>query len=70
MLQPATRTPNFSIAESGPTGFIQPAIPYAFAFAKGSDELVSAVNAALDEMLADGTVADIFAAWGVSYVAP
>jgi hypothetical protein len=36
MLQPTTHTPNVSIAESGPTGFIQQTIPYAFAFALGS----------------------------------
>lgn len=44
--------------------------PYAFAFAKGSDELVTAVDAALNAMLADGTIAEIFAQWGASYVAP
>jgi hypothetical protein len=36
MLQTATRSPNVSIAESGPTGFIQPTLPYAFAFALGA----------------------------------
>jgi hypothetical protein len=36
MLQPATRTPDVAIAESGPTGFIQPTMPYAFAFALGN----------------------------------
>ena len=64
-----------AVAMAGPLGLVtleeaMTTEPYAFAFAKGSDELVAAVNAALDEMLADGTVADIFAAWGVSYVAP
>ena len=64
-----------AVAMAGPLGLVtleeaMTTEPYAFAFAKGSDELVSAVNAALDKMLADGTVADIFAAWGVSYVAP
>ena len=44
--------------------------PYAFAFAKGSDELVTAVDEALNAMLADGTIAEIFAKWGASYVAP
>jgi hypothetical protein len=36
MLQPVTRTPNVSIAGSGPTGFIQQTMPYAFAFALGN----------------------------------
>jgi hypothetical protein len=36
MLQPATRTPSISFAESGPTGFIQQAIPYVYAFALGN----------------------------------
>jgi hypothetical protein len=33
MLQPTTYTSNVSIAESGPIGFIQQAIPYVYAFA-------------------------------------
>ncbi len=44
--------------------------PYAFAFVKGSDELIAAVDTALNAMLADGSIADIFAKWGASYVAP
>ncbi len=36
MVQPATPAPNVAIVGSGPTGFIQPAIPYAFAFALGN----------------------------------
>jgi hypothetical protein len=36
MHQPAARTTNVAIAESGPTGFIQQTIPYAFAFALGN----------------------------------
>jgi hypothetical protein len=36
MLQPATQTSNVSCAESGPTGFIQQSIPYAYAFALGN----------------------------------
>jgi hypothetical protein len=36
MLQPATRAPNVSFAESGPTGFIQQTIPYVYAFALGT----------------------------------
>ena len=43
--------------------------PYAFAFKKGS-ELVDEFNAALDELLADGTVAAIFEEWDTVYVAP
>ena len=35
MLQPATHVPNVALAESGPTGFIQPTVPYVFAFALG-----------------------------------
>ena len=44
--------------------------PYAFAFAKGSDELVQAFDGALGELLQDGTVAAIFEKYGVPYVAP
>jgi hypothetical protein len=36
MLQPARHTPNVSFADSGPTGFIQQTIPYAYAFALGT----------------------------------
>src|SRR5215217_2987557 len=36
MLQPAMHTNSISIVESGPTGFIQQNIPYAFAFALGN----------------------------------
>ena len=44
--------------------------PYAFAFKKGSTSLVEAFNAALDELLADGSVAAIFESWETVYVAP
>ncbi len=44
--------------------------PYAFAFMKGSDELVAAFNAAIDKLIADGTIPAIFAKYGVTYVAP
>ncbi len=44
--------------------------PYAFAFAKGSDTLVAAVNEALAELMADGTVQAIFDKWEVLYVGP
>ena len=41
--------------------------PYAFAFKKGSDTLVQAVNQALAELKADGTVQKIFEKYGVAY---
>ncbi len=44
--------------------------PYAFAFAKGSDTLVEAFNEALSELVADGTIEEIFETYGVPYVAP
>ena len=43
--------------------------PYAFAFQKGS-ELLSSFNEALDALLADGTVEQIFQQYGVTYIAP
>ncbi len=43
--------------------------PYAFAFQKGS-ELVAPFNEALDALLADGTVEQIFQQCGVTYIAP
>ena len=44
--------------------------PYAFAFAKGSDELVSSFNTALKKLVDDGSVQKIFDDYGVLYVAP
>ena len=44
--------------------------PYAFAFAMGSEDLVAAINDALTELIADGTVESIFAAHGEAYVKP
>jgi len=44
--------------------------PYAFAFAMGSEDLVAAINEALAELIADGTVESIFAAHGEAYVKP
>ena len=69
MLQPATPTPKLSIAESGPTGFIQPAIPYAFAFALGSAPVLHTrmpLGRIVTVAVADGTPApraphDLFA---------
>ena len=69
MLQPAKRTPSVSIAESGPTGFFQQTIPYAFAFALGTTPVLD-TRIPLDKIVtvavADGTRAphaphDLFA---------
>ena len=44
--------------------------PYAFAFAMGSEDLVAAINSALAELIADGTVESIFANYGEAYMKP
>lgn len=44
--------------------------PYAFAFAKGSDALVSKINEALHELLNDGTVKALFEKYEAPYTAP
>ena len=44
--------------------------PYAFAFAMGSEDLVAAINDALNELIADGTVESIFASYGEAYMKP
>ena len=44
--------------------------PYAFAFAFGSEDLVAAINDALAELIADGTVEAIFASYGETYMEP
>ena len=44
--------------------------PYAFAFAMGSEDLVAAINSALAELIADGTVESIFASYGETYMKP
>ena len=44
--------------------------PYAFAFAFGSEDLVAAINSALNELMADGTVEGIFANYGEAYMKP
>ncbi len=44
--------------------------PYAFAFAKGNDELVGKINEILNKLLADGTIADIFEKYNAPYTAP
>lgn len=41
--------------------------PYAFAFKKGSDTLIEAVNNALSELKADGTLQAIFEKYDVAY---
>lgn len=44
--------------------------PYAFAFAFGSEDLVAAVNETLDKLVADGTIASIFAKFDAPYTSP
>ena len=44
--------------------------PYAFAFAMGSEDLVAAINEALNELIADGTVESIFNAYDETYMKP
>ncbi len=44
--------------------------PYAFAFHKGSTELVAEINKILDKLVADGTVAKIFETYNAPYTSP
>ncbi len=44
--------------------------PYAFAFAKGSDDLVAEINKIVAELVADGTVKGIFDKFNAPYTAP
>lgn len=44
--------------------------PYAFAFQQGSDDLMKAVNDALNELVADGTVEALFEKYDAPYLAP
>ena len=44
--------------------------PYAFAFAMGSEDLVAAINDALTQLVADGTVESIFDSYGEVYMKP
>ena len=44
--------------------------PYAFAFAFGSEDLVAEIDKALQELIANGTVEDIFAEYGETYFKP
>ena len=43
---------------------------YAIGFTKGNTELVEAVNGALAELIADGTVESIFDSYGETYMKP
>ena len=44
--------------------------PYAFAFAQGNEDLVNKINEILEGLLADGTIASIFAQNNAPYTAP
>lgn len=44
--------------------------PYAFAFPKGSDELVAKINEILNGLVADGTVKNIFDKYNAPYTSP
>ena len=44
--------------------------PYAFAFAFGSEDLVAKINEIIVKLVADGTVAEIFAKYEAPYTAP
>lgn len=44
--------------------------PYAFAFAKGSDDLVAEINKIVGELVADGTIKSIFDKYEAPYTAP
>ncbi len=44
--------------------------PYAFAFAFGSEDLVAQINTIQEKLIADGTIEQIFADFGETYVKP
>ena len=44
--------------------------PYAFAFQKGSDELVTEINTILEKLVADGTIKGIFEKYNAPYTSP
>ena len=44
--------------------------PYAFAFAKGSEDLVAEINKTLEKLINDGTVEAIFTQFGEAYSKP
>ena len=62
-----------SAQQNGKTKVLDEAMtrePYAFAFAKGSDTLVEAVNESLKKYMADGTVEKIFEKYEEPWVSP
>ncbi len=44
--------------------------PYAFAFKLGGDDFVNEIDKILTELIEDGTMAEIFANYGLTYIAP
>ena len=44
--------------------------PYAFAFAFGSEDLVEEINKTLEELIENGTIADLFAKYDAPYTKP
>lgn len=44
--------------------------PYAFAFAKGNDDVVNKINEIMNKLLSDGTIAAIFEKYNAPYTAP
>ena len=44
--------------------------PYAFAFKLGNEDLVDAINAIIDKLVSDGTVAALFEKYDAPYTAP
>lgn len=44
--------------------------PYAFAFAKGSEDLVAEINKTISELVSNGTIAEIFAKYDAPYTSP
>jgi polar amino acid transport system substrate-binding protein len=44
--------------------------PYAFAFAKGSEDLVEEINKTLEKLIENGTVEQIFDDFGEAYAKP
>ena len=61
-------------AEHGETLVVLPEAmtsePYAFAFKKGNEELADAVSEIISKLVADGTIAQIFAKYEAPYTAP
>ena len=44
--------------------------PYAFSFAYGSEDVVEAINPILEKLIEDGTIEEIFANYGETYIKP